>query len=204
MLDWAKLWCDLADPLILRISEQPKQMERNNPHMHHLRRILVLMVALMTMGTPAFAQFGGPIVHDPLNEVHFLAQVRNQIQQINDAIANSRTYIGGWSNIRQRLLNLRQMVSQWNAQSNLSGTVADAQIQQLDNELKTIGQLQQLGDSAQGRMQAIQVQNRLQAELISQLHEQRQLTLSQIKQDQLEKQDAMRRFYGRPTNPTDF
>jgi len=170
--------------------------------MNQLARMLGLSVALLTIASPALAQLGPSIVWDPRNEVHFLAQIQNQVQQINDAIANSRTYTGGWSNIRQRLVNLRQMVAQWNAQTSLSGTVADAQMQQLDGELATIGQLQQLGNSAQGRMQAIQVQNRLQAELVSQLHEQRQLTLAQIKQDQLEKDAALRRFYSQKLNPT--
>ncbi len=160
------------------------------------------MMATAVVG-PASAQFGG-IVHDPLNEIHFLAQVANQVRQINYDIANLKSYSGGWSNIRTRLVDLRQMVARWNAQTSISGSVADVQLQHLDSELSTISQLQQLSDSAQGRMQAMQAQTRLQAELLSQLHEQRQLTLAQIKQDQLEREDALRRFHQLGPSPTTY
>lgn len=171
------------------------------------RPITLLLIASFFYGNlgPASAQvLGVGIVHDPLNAVHFLVQIKNQIQHINYDIANLQNFSGGWSNVQQRLANLKTLVVQWSSQHNIAASVANQQIAQLNTELATLAQLQQLADNAGGSVQAAAAQSRLQSELISQVHEQRQLTLAQIKQDELAKQDAINQYHGQATNPGSY
>lgn len=131
------------------------------------------------------------VVHDPINEIHLLAQVQHDIQMVQAATANLQAYRTSWTDVSSRLVNMKQVVQNGATSHALSLTVANAQINQIQSELAAIKQLETLANGAQGNLQIAGAQARLQSEVISQLAEQRQLTIAQIEQDQQEKAQAI-------------
>jgi predicted methyltransferase len=170
------------------------------------------MVSAMLTLQPASAQFAG-IVHDPLNEVHFIAQIENQINQISQVatqIQNQRTNLqtysgsGLWTRLQQRLVSLQAQIANARKTDQITGGVADAQMAQMNQEMATLNNLENLANGSVGNVQAQQAQARLQSEMIAQLQEQRQLTLAQLKQAQIEADQAMQRYHGAAQDPSSY
>jgi len=185
--------------------------------MHKFSRRLTATVGTLVIAgilavQPARAQFGG-IVHDPLNAVHFIAQIQNQLNQINQLAAqiqiqktNLQTFSGRglWTQLQQRLINLQSQISSARKTNQITGGVADAQMSQMSQEMATLQNLENLANGSGGNVQAQQAQARLQAEMIAQLQEQRQLTLAQLKQAQIEADQAMQRYHGTSQDPSSY
>ena len=181
--------------------------------MTYRARILVL-IGLLGLPSRVFAQVTPPVlVHDPLNALHLIqsvsqqvTQITNQATQIRQTAANLKNYstVGGWVDLSTRLTNLQNVVKNAAAQHKISGSVADAQISQMSQEIATLNTLQRLANGSGGALQAQSASTRLQAELVTQLQEQRQLTLAQIKQQQLAEQEAIKRYYGPSTPPDQY
>ena len=177
---------------------------------------MVLVAA--SIPTQSFAQFA--IVHDPANAVHLIQSVSHQVTQIaNQAItiknqalqikqgaANLSTYsnVGQWSDLSARLLSLEGVVQSAARRHAISGDVADAQIQRMQQEIATLRGLERLANGSSGALQAETASARLEAELVAQLQEQRQLSLAQIKQQQLAEQEALNRYHGPATRPDQY
>ena len=173
--------------------------------MRLLQSICVTMVftSLTFVITPSIsqAQF---VVHDPINEIHLLAQVQHDIQMVQAAMANLQSYQSSWTNVGSRLVNMKQLVQTGANNQSISLAVANAQINQIQSELAAIKQLQTLANGAQGNLQIAGAQARLQSEVISQLAEQRQLTISEIEQDQKDKQDALDYYHTPAKDPSTY
>jgi type IV secretion system protein TrbJ len=174
--------------------------------------LLLIASTLIATRQPSSAQFGG-VVHDPLNAVHFLTQIQNQINQINQLTTqinnerqNLQTYSsrGLWTQLQQRLVNLRSQIQNAVNSAQIAGGVADAQIAQMNQEIGTVQSLENLANNSTGNLAAQQASARLQSELISQIAEERQLTLAQVKQVQLEEQEALQRYHNKAQNPSTY
>lgn len=175
---------------------------------------VLFFLGLIASPIGAFAQVTPPVlVHDPLNAVHLITsvahqitQITNQATQIEQAATNLRSYAnaGSWADLATRLTNLQTVIQNAAAQHRISGSVADAQIAQMSKEITTLDTLERLANGSSGALQAQSASARLQAELVSQLQEQRQLTLSQIKQQQLAEDEALKRYHGHSTPPDQY
>jgi len=137
---------------------------------------------------------------------HQVSQIARLTQQVQAAKQNLQSYQGRglWVQLTQRLVNLRAQIAQARRTSQISGSVADAQITQMNQEIATAQRLQQLADTSSGGLQAAQAQSRLTAELVAQIAEQRQLSLSQAKQVEFEQQEAMDRFHAPAQRPSTY
>jgi len=162
--------------------------------------VLCILVILCLSSSVSQAQF---VVHDPINEIHLLAQVQHDIQMVQAATANLQAYRTSWSDVSSRLVNMKQFVQNGANSHGLSLTVANAQINQIQSELAAIKQLETLANGAQGNLQIAGAQARLQSEVISQLAEQRQLTIAQIEQDQREKAQAINYYSSAAKYPSE-
>lgn len=170
--------------------------------LHHSHAVAFFaLFAFIIAPRTSQAQF---VVHDPINEIHLLAQVQHDIQMVQAATANLQAYRTSWSNVSARLVNMKQFVQNGANSHSLSLTVANAQINQIQSELAAIKQLETLANGAQGNLQIAGAQARLQSEVISQLAEQRQLTISEIEQDQKEKQDALNYYHTPAKDPRTY
>ncbi len=180
------------------------------------RRLITTVAALAAIAAagpqPARAQFV-TIVHDPVNAVHLIVQVRNQLNQISqlaNQIQNERANLqnfntrGLWTRLQQRLVNLQAQIQSAQKTDQITGGVADAQMAQMNQEMATLQQLERLANGSGGNLQAQQAQARLQAEMIAQLQEQRQLTIAQLKQAQIEADQAMKRLHAPSQDPSTY
>ncbi len=176
-----------------------------------LRRFVYATVLAALPGI-AFAQVGPVPVVDIGNQIHFVTMVSQQAQQITHQVqqlehlaaqvqaakANLADYRGSglWTKISSRLQNLAASVAAAKDAHTITPSVANAQIAQMNSEQTTLTALQALANGSQGALQAQSAQSRLLSEMITQLQEQRQLSLAQIKQDELGRQNSLRYLHG--------
>jgi conjugal transfer/entry exclusion protein len=180
-----------------------------------LNRARALVLAAVVGATaPAGAQV---VVHDPLattaSTLHFISVIANQATQLQHMVTqlqnesiNLRTFtnVGQWTQVQQRLAQLRTVITTAKTTGAITGNVADAQIARMNSELATVNSLENLANTSTGNVQAQQAMARLQAEMIAQLHEQRDLTLAQLKQTQLENADALAKYHAKPQDPSTY
>jgi conjugal transfer/entry exclusion protein len=159
-------------------------------------RLAIVVVALLCLLPPsASAQF---IVNDPQNglvliaqRINQLQQIQNQVQQLEYQLRNLRTYSQNWQQMRQEVNAIRSMI----ANSASKATVATQQLAQMDSELATLEQLQQMSNGAQGQLQATQTTNMLVAQLASQIQKQRAMTAVAALEEQKHYDEAYRQLY---------
>jgi conjugal transfer/entry exclusion protein len=159
-------------------------------------RLAITVAAIIyLLPPPAFAQF---IVNDPQNgfvliaqRLNQLRQIQNQVQQLEYQLRNLRAYSQNWQQMRQEVNAIRSVI----ANSGSRATVATQQLAQMDSELATIAQLQQMSNGAQGQLQATQTTNMLVAQLVSQIQKQRAMTAVAALEEQKRYDEAYRQLY---------
>jgi conjugal transfer/entry exclusion protein len=159
----------------------------------HLTTIVITLLCLFS--PPVSAQF---IVNDPQNGLVLIAQrlnqlrqIQNQVQQMEYQLRNLRSYSQNWQQMRQEVNAIRSAV----ANSSSKATIATQQLAQMDSELATIEQLQQMSNGAQGQLQATQTTNMLVAQLLSQIQKQRAMTAVAALEEQKQYDEAYRQLY---------
>lgn len=170
----------------------------------------IAIITTVLVLQPVSAQW---LVHDPVNGVQLILQVQKQVRQISELaiqIENQKTNLqnfsarGAWTRLQQRLVNLQAEIANAQKTDQITGGVADAQMSQMNQEIATLQRLENLANGSNGNLQAQQAQARLQAEMIAQLQEQRQLTIAQLKQAQIEADEAMRFYHGQSLDPSSY
>ena len=69
-----------------------------------LKLIAVVLVAMLVLTFPAYGILGvGDIVYDPINEIHFIAQVANQAVQIDKAVAQVAQLVTTYNRLCSRI-----------------------------------------------------------------------------------------------------